>query len=249
MDWEALKDLQISYFKSQVPYQDTPQDHVIFAALYNYAVKNGIKYVLTGGNYSTECVREPNEWVYLNDLRQIKDIHRRFGTRSIKNLPLCGMFKYRLYYRYFKGMKIVRPLDLIPYTKADAIATLKREFDWEPYQNKHFECIFTRFYEGYWLPKKFGYDKRRAHFSSLILTGQLSREDALKTLKNPPYDEETAMTDMEFIVNKLGLTKEEFLELMEQPNKTYRDYKNSAWISKLAIKTAILLGLEKRQFR
>lgn len=249
VDWEALKDLQIAYFKSQVPYQDTPQDHVIFAALYNYAVKNGIKYVLTGGNYSTECVREPNEWVYLNDLRQIKDIHRRFGTRSIKTLPLCGMFKYRLYYRYFKGMKIVRPLDLIPYTKANAIATLKREFDWEPYQNKHFECIFTRFYEGYWLPKKFGYDKRRAHFSSLILTGQFSREAALEILKKPPYDEETAMADMEFIVNKLGLTKEEFLALMEQPNKTYRDYKNSAWISKLAIKTAILLGLEKRQFR
>jgi len=249
VDWEALKDLQIAYYKSQVPYQDTPQDHVIFAALYNYASQNGIKYVLTGGNYSTECVREPNEWVYLNDIKQIKDIHKRFGTQSIKTLPLCGMFKYKLYYRYIKGMKIIKPLDLIPYTKADAIATLKAEFDWEPYQNKHYECIFTRFYEGYWLPKKFGYDKRRAHFSSLILTEQLQREEALRILENPPYDEELAMKDMEFIVNKLGLTKSEFISLMDQPNKTYRDYKNSAWISKLAIKTAILLGIEKRQFR
>ena len=97
INWNEMKDLQVAYFKSQVPYQDIPQDHVIFAALYNYAAKNGIKYVLTGGNYSTECVREPNEWVYVNDVKQIKDIHKKFGKIKLKTLPLCGMFKYRLY--------------------------------------------------------------------------------------------------------------------------------------------------------
>lgn len=249
VNWDEMKDLQLAYFKSQVPYQDTPQDHVIFASLYNYAVKNDIKYVLTGGNYSTECVREPNEWVYLNDLKQIKDIHNRFGTVPLKTLPLCSMFKYRLYYRYFKRMKIVKPLDLIPYDKELAISTLRNRFGWQPYANKHYESVFTRFYEGYWLIKKFGYDKRRAHFSSLILTEQMTREEALKLIKEPPYDEKRALRDLEYISNKLGVTKEEFLELMNGDNKTYRDYKSNARLIEIAIKLAVLLGMEKRQFR
>ncbi|MGI6428471.1 MAG: hypothetical protein ACOXZ6_01935 [Syntrophomonadaceae bacterium] len=104
VDWDEMKDLQLAYFKSQVPYQDTPQDHAIFAALYNFAAKNGFKYVLTGANYSTECIREPIEWAHVNDLTQIKDIHTKFGTRPLEKFPMCGMFKYRLYYRYIKGM-------------------------------------------------------------------------------------------------------------------------------------------------
>jgi len=249
INWNEMKDLQLAYFKAQVPYQDTPQDHVIFAALYNYAAKNGIKYVLTGANYSTECVREPNEWVYLNDVRQIKDIHRKFGTRSLKTLPLCGMFKYRLYYRYVKGMKIIQPLNLIPYKKEDAITILKEKYGWQKYANKHFESIFTRFYEGYWLVKKFGYDKRKAHFSSLILTGQMTREKALKKLSEPPYNEDLAIQDLEYVAKKLGLTKKEFIEMMSGENKTYRDYKSNAWLMEMAIKLAILVGFERRQFR
>lgn len=249
VDWEEMKDLQLAYFKSQVPYQDTPQDHAIFAALYNYAAKNGFKYVLTGANYSTECVREPNEWVHVNDLRQIKDIHNKFGTLPLKELPLCGMFKYRLYYRYFKGMEIIQPLNLIPYIKKDVIKELHDKFGWEPYKNKHFESIFTRFYEGYWLPAKFGFDKRRAHFSSLILTKQLKRDEALEILEQPPYALEDAMKDMEFISNRLGLTKEEFIEIMNQENKTYRDYKSDLTIINAAIKLAKLVGVEKRNFR
>lgn len=249
INWNEMKDLQLAYFKAQVPYQDTPQDHAIFASLYNYAVKQGIKYVLTGANYSTECVREPNEWVYLNDLRQIKNIHKRFGTRPLKTFPLCGMFKYRLYYRYIKGMKIVQPLNMIPYKKEEAMSILENKFGWQRYANKHFESIFTRFYEGYWLVKKFGYDKRRAHFSSLILTGQITREEALQKLAKPPYDEELVMQDLEYVVKKLGLTKEEFIELMNGENKTFHDYKSNYWLIKLAIKLAILVGFEKRQFR
>lgn len=249
VNWNEMRDLQLAFFKAQVPYQDIPQDHVIFAALYNHATKNGIKYVLTGGNNSTECVREPNEWVYQNDIRMIKDIHKKYGTVPLKTLPMCGMFKAHLYYKYIKGMKVVKPLDLIPYTKADAIATLQREFGWEPYANKHFESVFTRFYEGYWLIKKFGYDKRKCHFSSLILTGQLSRDEALHTLEQPPYDEKTAMEDLEYVAKKLGLTKEEFLEIMDQPNRTYQDYKNTSKMIAFAVKMARLVGMEKRQYR
>lgn len=249
INWSEMKDLQLAYFKSQVPYQDTPQDHAIFASLYNYAAKNAIKYVLTGANYSTECVREPNEWVYVNDLSQIKDIHKKFGTKQLKTIPLCGMFKYRLYYRYIKGMKIIQPLNLIPYKKKDAISQLKEKFGWQPYANKHFESIFTRFYEGYWLIKKFGYDKRRAHFSSLILTEQMTREDALQKLAEPPYDESTAMQDLDYVSKKLGLTKDEFLKIMKEENKTFRDYKSTYWLIVAVIKFAIFIGFEKRQFR
>lgn len=249
INWQQMKDLQLAFFKSQVPYQDTPQDHAIFAAVYNYAAKNGFKYVITGGNFSTEGVREPNEWVHVNDIRQIKDIHKKYGKVSLKGFPLCGMFKYRLFYRYIKGMKIIKPLDLIPYNKEEAIKELHDRFGWERYKNKHFENTFTRFYEGYWLPEKFGFDKRRAHFSSLILTQQLKREDALEILKAPPYPIDEAMQDMEFVASKLGLTKVEFEEMMHGENKTYRDYKSSLKLISLAIKVAQKVGMETRNFR
>lgn len=249
VNWDEMKDLQMAFFKSQVPYQDLPQDHVIFASLYNYAAKNGIKYVLTGGNHSTECVREPIEWVYQNDIRMIKDIYKKFGSRELKTLPMCGMFKAHIYYRYIKGMRVVKLLDFIPYTKAGAISTLQKEFEWEPYANKHFECIFTRFYEGYWLPEKFGYDKRKCHFSSLILTGQLDREEALRILKEPPYDVNQAMEDMEYVSKQLGITRNEFLGLMREPNKTYKDYKNISVFIEWAVRISRFLGIERRQFR
>lgn len=249
VNWNEMKDLQLAFFKSQVPYQDLPQDHVIFAALYNYAVKYKIKHVLTGGNFSTECIREPLEWVYQNDLRMIKDIHRKFGKKPLKTLPLTSMFKYKIYYRFFKGMRVHRPLDLIPYNKHDAIDTLKSRFNYEPYANKHFESIFTRFYEGFWLVEKFGFDKRRAHFSSLISTGQMKREDAIKSLEDTPYDNKQAMRDLEYICKKLAITKEEFLTLMKEKNKTYKDYRNSSKFIALGVKIAQLLGIEKRQYR
>lgn len=249
VDWEEMKDLQVAFLKSQVPYQDTPQDHAIFAGLYNYAAKHGIKYVLTGGNYSTEGVKPPQEWTYLNDIRLIKDIHKRFGRRPLKTFPLCGMFKYRIYYRYFKGIRVIHPLNMVPYHKEDTIKLLEKEFGWEQYSNKHYENIFTRFYEGYWLPKKFGYDKRKCYFSNLILTGQMTRDEAIAKLNQQPYDEKLAMQDLEYIVGKLDMTKEELLELMKGSNKTFRDYKNSEKILKSAIRLAMKVGMEKRNFR
>ena len=158
-------------------------------------------------------------------------------------------FKYRIFYRYFKGIKIIKPLNLVTYNKENAIKELEKQFDWKQYENKHYENIFTRFYEGYWLPKKFGYDKRKCYFSSLILTEQMSREEALKLLSNQPYDENIAMQDLEYISKKLEISKEEFIELMHGENKTFRDYKNTEKILKFAIKIAKLFGLEKRNFR
>jgi N-acetyl sugar amidotransferase len=249
VDWEEMKDLQLAYLKSQVPYQDTPQDHAIFAGLYNYAAENGFKYVLTGGNFSTEGVKPPYEWTYLNDIRMLKDIHNKYGKYPLKTFPLCGMFKYRLYYRYFKGLKVIRPLNMLPYHKEEATAELEKRFGWQQYGNKHYDNIFTRFYEGYWMPKKFGYDKRKAYLSSLVLTGQMSRKEAMDVLVAPPYDEALAMQDLEYVAGKLDISKAQFIELMNGENKTFRDYKNSEKVLKLAIRLAMMVGIEKRNFR
>lgn len=249
VNWEEMKDLQVAFLRSQVPYQDITQDHAIFASLYNYAAKNKLKYILTGGNYSTECVVPPYEWTYLNDIRMIKDIHRIYGKIPLKTFPFCGMFKYRIFYKYFLGIRINHPLNLIPYDKRKVITELEKKFGWQEYKNKHYENIFTRFYEGYWLPKKYGYDKRKCDFSSLILTGQMSRQQAIDELAKPPYDELTANEDLEYIALKLGINKEEIIELMKGEKKTFRDYKNIEKLLKFAIKIAKLVGMENRNLR
>lgn len=249
VDEEEMMDLQLAFFKSQVPYQDMPQDQAIFAALYDYSVKNGFKYVLTGANHSCECVREPNQWCHVNDITLLKDIHKKFGKKRLKHYPLCGMFKHRIFYRVFKGMRRVPILNYIEYIKSEAESELAELYGWKPYPYKHFESIFTRFYEGYWLIKKYGYDKRKAHFSSLILTNQMSREKALENIKLIEYYDNEYETDLEFISSKLGISKTEFLEIMGNQNKTYKDYRSSFPLYKMAINFAILLGIEKRNFR
>lgn len=249
VNWQEMKDLQLAFLKSQVPYQDTPQDHAIFAGLYNYAVKKGIKYVLTGGNYSTECVKPPFEWTYVNDLTLIKDIHKKFGTVPLKTFPLCGMLKNRLYYRGIKSMKVIKPLDYVPYNQEEALKLLEEKFRYQRYRNKHYENIFTRWYEGYYLPKKFGYDKRRCYYSSLILTGQMTREEALEKIAENPYDEKQAMQDKEYIAKKLGINVKEMDEIIAGENKTWRDYKNQASMLNFFIHVAQKLGIEKRNFR
>lgn len=250
INWEEMKDLQIAFFKAQVPHVDTPQDHAFFASLYNFAAKHGFKYILTGANYSTECVREPLEWHYhASDLVQLKDIHKKFGKRPLKTFPLADIFKFKLYYRYIKGVRVVKPLDYVPFVKEEAMQELVDKFGWQKYAHKHYESRFTRFYEGYWLPNKFGYDKRRAHFSSLILTGQLTREEALERIAKKAYDEATIIQDFEYVANKLGLTVEELKALEAGPNKTYRDYKSRMPLISFATKILRLFGVQKSIIR
>lgn len=250
VNWEEMKDLQLAFFKAQVPHIDTPQDHAFFAGLYNFAAKNGFKYIITGANYSTECVREPLEWHYhASDLRQIRDIHRKFGTKPLKTFPTADIFKFKLYYRYIKGVRVVKPLDHIHYVKEEAIQELADKFGWQRYPYKHYESRFTRFYEGYWLPAKFGYDKHRAHFSSLILTGQMTREEALDLIARPAYDEKTIEQDFEYIAKKLEISVSELHSLMEGENKTYRDYKSRMSLINLGTKVLRLAGVQKAIMR
>lgn len=250
VNWLEMKDLQLAFFKAQVPHVDTPQDHAFFASLYNFAAKHGIKYILNGGNYSTECVREPLEWHYhASDLRQLRDIHRRFGTRPLETFPLSDIFTYKLYYRYVKGVRVVRPLNCVPYVKEDAMQLLIERFGWQRYAHKHYESRFTRFYEGYWLPTKFGYDKRRAHFSSLVLTGQMTRDEALQKLAVPAYDEATIAQDFEYIATKLDISVDELRALHAGPNKTFRDYKSAMPLIDLGTRVMRAVGVQRAIIR
>ncbi|WP_269750415.1 N-acetyl sugar amidotransferase [Leptospira chreensis] len=250
INWLEMRDLQLAFFKAQVPHIDTPQDHAFFAALYNFAAKHKFKYILTGANYSTECVREPLEWHYhASDLVQLKDIHKKFGTIPLKTFPMANILTYKLYYRFVKGIKVVKPLNHFRFIKEDAMNELVNLFGWQKYAHKHYESRFTRFYEGYWLPEKFGYDKRRAHFSSLILTGQLSRTDALEKISKKAYDEETVKQDFEYIANKLDISIDYLKELFNGSNKTYHDYNNQKGIMDLGTNVLRFLGVQKAIIR
>jgi N-acetyl sugar amidotransferase len=250
VDWQEMQDLQRAFFLAQVPHVDTPQDHAFFAGLYRFAVQHKAKYILTGANYSTECVREPLEWHYhASDLRQIRDIHRRFGTRVLTTFPTADIFTYKLYYRFVKGVRVVKPLNYVPYVKEQAMQELVDKFGWQRYAHKHYESRFTRFYEGYWLPAKFGYDKRRAHFSSLILTKQLDRDEALRKIAQPAYDAETIAQDFEYIATKLDLSVDELHTIMRGPNKTFRDYKNSMGLIELGTKFLRAVGVQRAIIR
>jgi hypothetical protein len=240
-----MRDLQLAFFKAGVPHIDTPQDHAFFATMYKFAEKHKVKYILTGANYSTECIRNPIEWMYYqSDPIQLKDIHKKFGTRPLKTFPTTSILRHKVYLPYIKGIKVIRPLNYMPYIKEDAVKLLTEEFGWQPYPQKHFESRFTRFYEGYWLPRKFGFDTRKVQFSSLILTGQMSRDEALEKLKEPALDEDTARQEFEYVATKLGISVEELQGYFDAPNKTYKDYKSQESIYVIGAKVMRLLGLE-----
>lgn len=159
------------------------------------------------------------------------------------------MVKYRLYYPLFKGMKRVAPLDMVEYDKEKVKAFLTERFGWEAYANKHYEDVFTRFYEGYYLPHKFGYDKRKCYLSNEILAGTKAREDALIELEQPGYDEQTMRADLEYIAAKLDMSAAQLEALIEGENKTFRDYKNSWGLIRLGTVILRALGAEKKKFR
>jgi N-acetyl sugar amidotransferase len=245
IDWEEMRDLQLAFFKSGVSHIDSPQDNAFFATMYKFAQQYKVKYILTGGNLSTECVRNPVEWMYYqSDSRQISDIHCQFGARSLVNYPLTSILWHKIYLPYVKGIRTVRPLDYGPYIKQDAVKLLIDKFGWQPYPQKHFESVFTRFYESYWLPMRFGYDVRRVQYSSLILTGQMTRVEALEKLKQSPYDESTIAYDLEYVANKLRITVDELNSYLVLPKRTYKDYKSQRQIYEWGAKAMKAMGLE-----
>ena len=246
INWEEMKDFQLAFFKSGVPHIDIPQDHAFVATLYNFAYKYNIKYILNGGNISTECVRNPMEFLYYGtDMAQINDIRKKFGTIKMDTYPFSSVLRHKFFLRYVKGVKVIKSLNYMPYIKSDALRLLEKEYGWKPYPQKHFESRFTKFYEGYWLPERFGFDTRRVQFSSLILTGQMKREEALEQLKKTAYNPETIDDEFNFIATKLGITSLELKEYFKMPKKFYWEYKNQEKLFNIGAKILKFIGVEK----
>jgi N-acetyl sugar amidotransferase len=246
INWEEMKDFQLAFFKSGVPHIDIPQDHAFIATLYHFADKYKIKYILNGGNYSTECVQYPMKYYYYGtDMAQINDIRHRFGTVRMESYPFSSIFRHKIYLKYLKGVHVVKPLNYMPFVKQEALSLLENEYGWKPYPQKHFESRFTRFFESYWLPERFGFDPRRVQYSSLILTGQMTREEALEKMKSPAYNPDTIGEDFNFIATKLGISREELQGYFTMPKKYYWDYKNQQNIFRYGAKIMNLMGAEK----
>lgn len=241
INWEEMRDLQLAYLKSGVANQDTPQDHAFFAALYKFAVKSGISDILSGHNWSTESVL-PKAWGYNPmDAIQLKDIQHRFGKKKLKKFPIVNLFQMYFVYPFVNKMKVHRPLNYLNYSKDAAMELMQKEYGWKDYGGKHHESRFTRFFQTYYLPEKFHFDKRKAHYSSLILSGQMTREEALRQLEKPSYDMKTIEEDKEYIAKKLGISISEMNSIIDGPSHTHLEFKNQLRILDflLSVKKAI----------
>ncbi len=217
MDWEEFKDIQLSYLRSSVVDIEVPTDHFIFGSLYRIAAKNNIQYILSGANISTEGIN-PRPWIFSpkTDLVNLRAIHRKFGSGRIRKLPLLGRYHKYFFEKVF-AIKTIDLLNYIPYKKEEVKEKLKTELGWRDYGGKHYESVYTRFYQGYILPGKFNIDKRKAHLSNLICTGQISKEEALQELSLPTYSDVEQMQDKAFVAKKLGIGEEEFHQIMQAP--------------------------------
>ncbi len=224
-DWREMKDLQRAFFRASVVNCDIPQDHAFIAVLWRLAAKHGIKYIISGHNVNTESVLPVSYRGYSShDWAHIRDIQKRFGTLKLRRYPHVG-FWGQMWYKYFSGFRVVTPLDYLDYSKTAACKYLEQEVGWRVYRGKHGESRFTKFFQGYYLPEKFSIDKRRAHLSALINSGQVTREDALCELELPFYSDPMELKeDKGFILKKLGIDDEEWDEIMTRPIRTERDY-------------------------
>jgi N-acetyl sugar amidotransferase len=241
MDWQEIKDLQLAYLKSGIANQDTVQDHAFFASLYYFAVQNGIKYVISGGNISTESVF-PKAWHHAAmDAINLKSIHRLFGKKKLSQYKTISFFEYFFYYPFIKGMEVVRPLNFMPYNKGEALKFLKEKINYKEYGRKHGESRFTKFFQNYYLPKKFNIDKRRPHLSSQILSHSLTRDEALKELQKPLYDEIELSQDKAYIAKKLEISVDELDRLTLEKGINYFEYANWDTRYKLMIKVKKLV--------
>lgn len=236
VNWEEMKDLQRAFFKASLMDQDIPQDHAIFSALYRFAEDNKIKYAFNGGNYTSEIIL-PSSWGYqAMDLRHLRSVHRMFGENKLKEYPTIGFFRRYLYYTLIKNIKIISPLNYINYNKEEAIDILTRELGWQYYGGKHHESRFTKFFQSYYLPYKFSIDKKRAHLSSLIISGQLPRDEALRIMNEKKYSEAEMNDDLEYVAKKLDWTPAEFREIIDQPPRRHTEFASNDRLFKIGVR-------------
>jgi N-acetyl sugar amidotransferase len=221
-DWDEFKDIQISFLKASVPSAEIPTDIAIKSVLYQVANEMGIHYIISGTSFRTEG-KVPIAWGRM-DGKYIKSVYKRFTGKKLKTYPNFTIFD-RLHYTYIKRIKTISLLDYLDCNKKNAKKIMEEELDWESYGGKHYESIYTRFVQSYLLPEKFNIDKRKVHFSALINSGQMTREEALMKLKNEtPYPKDEINKDMEYVLKKLELSEEEFEEMFSQKPKIFLDY-------------------------
>jgi N-acetyl sugar amidotransferase len=226
IDWEEFKNLQLSFLKASTPDGEIPTDHAINALLFREAAKHNIKYIINGMNFATESMAV-KMWAYgHSDWKYIKSVHKLFGTSSLKKYPHYNFINL-FYWTFIKKIEVVSILNYITYEKDEVMKVIQDELDWVYYGGKHYESVYTRFYQGYLLPTKFNIDKRRGHLSDLVNSGQLTRELALEEIKKEGYSQELFNIDKPFVLKKLELTEEEFQEIMEAKPKTFMDYPNN----------------------
>ncbi len=229
VDWDMFSDLQKAFLKCSTPDGEAPTDHAINALLFKEAGKRGIKYILSGMNFASESM-DVRMWSYgTSDFKYIKDVYNKYGNGfSLKDYPhftLLDLF----YWTFFKRIKVVSILNYIDYNKDYASEILQKQLNWTKYSGKHYESVYTRFYQGFFLPQKFGIDKRLGHCSDLIRAGQISRDKALKLIKQPPYlDSNLLKIDKDFVQKKLNLSDDDFDEIMKLENRNFMKYKNSS---------------------
>ncbi len=236
IDWEEFKDLQLAFLRASTPDSEIPSDHAIFALLHRMAASFNVRYVFPGTNIRTET-HLPLAWSQgHHDWRYIKSVHDRFGSVPLRTFPRTTLLQYA---RYRLTQNWLPVLNYIDYVKKDAMNVLEGELGWRYYGGKHYESIYTRFYQGYILPRKFGYDKRRTHLSSLICSGETTRSEALHELEINPYTPEMQRQDREYVIKKFGLTDGEFEHIMNLPPMSYWDYPSYGRLKRNAIMRAV----------
>ena len=226
VNWREMQDLQVAYLRSGVANQDVPQDHAFFAELLRVGRKHRIKHVISGSNYATESIL-PSAWGYnAMDLTNLRAIHKTYGNIRLREYPTVSFLEWYVTYPRLLGVQFFRPLNYMPYDKKAAKDLLISEYGWKDYGGKHYESRFTKFFQGYYLIERFGYDKRRAHLASLVVSEQMTREEALTELEKPAYPANQLPEDVEFIRKKLGLSQEQFDEIMNANRHMATDFKS-----------------------
>jgi N-acetyl sugar amidotransferase len=227
IDWPTERDLQSAFLRSGVPNQDIPQDHANVRFVFQNAARHGVGYLLSGSNIATESIL-PEIWGADSiDSVNIRDIHSRHGRGTLAKFPMMGFFDYYFIMPFVRRVRLARPLNLMPYDRDEAIETISREIGWRSYGDKHHESRWTKYFQTYYLPMKLGYDKRRAHYSSMIASGAMTRTAALEKLKAPPFDRAALLLDEEFLMRKLNMRENEFRDAINTPYTPHDAYANS----------------------
>lgn len=249
MNWDEMREMQLAWFRTGLENLDSPQDHAFIALIDRYSRELGVKYILNGYNISTEIVADPESWAKdggpTGDGTFMKDVIKKYCSIPIKEYTFTNGFKHKFWIPYVLGVKTLKPLNLVPVTRQQMIDDLEREYGYVPYGQKHFEDLITKFLEGWWVPTRFGHDIRRAQLSSLVVTGQMTREEALAILEQPPLTEEESRELFTEVARRLEITEEELMAFHDMPKCTEK-FKSQEKLYNFGIRLYEILGIEKR---